>query len=251
MNNDFLINLENFQGPLDLLLFLIRKNEIDIYNIPIAQITEEYLNTLELMNEMNLEVAGDFLVMASTLIYIKGRMLLPVQKEANGSNEDFFEDPRSELVKILTEYQKFKDLGLKLGEREILGRDVFKHMKKNEKKETILENIEMINLIKAYYNLIDKYRGLEKIQTISSKNVNDKLSELILKFPNGFKNLKLEELLEEPVSKIEIIITFLTVLELTRLSFLKILQEDEEIFISTLKPLNTMNIEKEIFNLQG
>lgn len=250
MINYFLVNLENFQGPLDLLLFLIKKNEIDIYNIPIARITEEYLNTIELMEEMNLEVAGDFLVMASTLIYIKGKILLPFQKDADANINDIFEDPRSELVKILTEYQKFKELGLKLGEREILGRDVFKHFKqKFDKKEAVLENIEMINLIKAYYGLIDKYKGFEQIQSINTKSVNEKLLELINKYPNGFTNLNLEDLLSQPINKAEIIITFLTVLEMVRLCFIKVLQNGDDIFVSALKPLFSIKIEKEMLNL--
>src|SRR5262249_22154615 len=101
------VKLEIFEGPLDLLLYLIRKDEIDIYDIPIAHITEQYLSYLGLMQELDIAVAGDFLVMASTLIYIKSKLLLPPDPKAEGE-EDLNEDPRAELVERLLEYQKYK-----------------------------------------------------------------------------------------------------------------------------------------------
>ena len=117
------IKLEVFEGPLDLLLFLIKKNEIDIYNIPIAAITEEYLKHLEAMKSLNLDLAGEYLVMASTLVHIKSRMLLPVSEDESEIDE---EGPRAELVRQLLEYKAFKEAALDLGKRNLLGRDVFK-----------------------------------------------------------------------------------------------------------------------------
>src|SRR5215475_11886268 len=105
--DSYRVKLEIFEGPLDLLLYLIRKDEIDIYDIPIAHITEQYLSYLGLMQELDIAVAGDFLVMASTLIYIKSKLLLPPDPKAEGE-EDLNEDPRAELVERLLEYQKFK-----------------------------------------------------------------------------------------------------------------------------------------------
>ena len=117
------IELDSFQGPLDLLLHLIKKNELDIYDIPIAEITRQYVNYLEVMSELNLDVASEFLVMASTLIHLKSRMLLPVDEEEEEEEEG--EDPREELIRRLLEYQKYKKAAEELGSRPALGRDVF------------------------------------------------------------------------------------------------------------------------------
>src|SRR5262245_50489134 len=106
-SDSYRVKLEIFEGPLDLLLYLIKKDEIDIYDIPIARITEQYLAYLELMQELDIAVAGDFLVMASTLIYIKSKTLLPPEPKLDGE-EDLGDDPRAELVERLLEYQKFK-----------------------------------------------------------------------------------------------------------------------------------------------
>ena len=114
-------SLENFEGPLDLLLHLIKKNEVNIYDIPIALITEQYLDTIELMQELNLDVAGEFLVMAATLIHIKRRMLLPRPETAAGVEGDE-EDPRDALVRRLLEHQKFKAAAGLLHERETAAR---------------------------------------------------------------------------------------------------------------------------------
>jgi segregation and condensation protein A len=117
------IKLDVFEGPLDLLLYLIKKNEIDIYNIPVALITDQYLQYLEIMRSLNLDLAGEYLVLASTLIYIKSQMLLP-RPETEDAQEEA--DPRGELVQQLLEYQAYKEAALCLDRRLILERDVFK-----------------------------------------------------------------------------------------------------------------------------
>ena len=118
----YTVRTETFEGPLDLLLYLIKKNEVDIYNIPIAAITRQYLEYIELLKELNLDIAGEFLVMASTLVQIKSRMLLPVQERGGGHEE---EDPRAELVRRLLEYQRYREAAERLSECELLGREVF------------------------------------------------------------------------------------------------------------------------------
>ena len=117
------VQVEIFEGPLDLLLHLIKKNEVSIADIPIATITEQYLATLEVMQAFNLDVAGEFLVMAATLIHIKSRMLLPLTDAEEDEEEGA--DPREELVRRLLEYQRFKDAADQLERREVLTRDVF------------------------------------------------------------------------------------------------------------------------------
>lgn len=119
---DYAIKLDIFEGPLDLLLYLIKKNEIDIYNIPVALITEQYLQYLKMIKSLNLDLAGEYLVMASTLIHIKSKMLLPEPEEP----EEEEEDPRAELVRQLIEYKTFKEAAAGLLERPMLERDVFK-----------------------------------------------------------------------------------------------------------------------------
>ena len=118
----YAIKLDIFEGPLDLLLYLIKKNEIDIYNIPIATITEQYLQYIKMIKSLNLDLAGEYLVMASTLIHIKSKMLLPEPEEPDEEDE---EDPRAELVRQLLEYQAFKEAAANLQKRPLLERDVF------------------------------------------------------------------------------------------------------------------------------
>ncbi len=120
---DYAIKLDIFEGPLDLLLYLIRKNEIDIYNIPIALITEQYLHYLNMIKSLNLDLAGEYLVMAATLIHIKSKMLLPVPEEP--SEEESEEDPRFALVRQLLEYQSFKEAAADLEKDPFWRRDVF------------------------------------------------------------------------------------------------------------------------------
>src|SRR5512137_3167551 len=118
MEADYKVKLEVFEGPLDLLLYLIKKEEVDIYDIPIERITNQYMEYLSLMKLLNLEVAGEFLVMAATLMYIKSRMLLPTDQQATDPEAEEGEDPRWELIRQLVEYKKFKDAALQLGRRE-------------------------------------------------------------------------------------------------------------------------------------
>src|SRR3954447_23145623 len=117
------VHLDSFEGPLDLLLHLIRKNEVNIYDIPISDITKQYLQYIRLMKELNLEVAGEFLVMASTLLQIKSKLLLPAAVDEETEEEE--EDPRAELVRRLLEYQKYREAAGTLAEREVLGREIF------------------------------------------------------------------------------------------------------------------------------
>lgn len=239
-----LVKLEAFEGPLDLLLHLIRKNEVNIYDIPIATITEEYIQAIEAMREMNLDIAGEFLVMAATLIYIKSRMLLPVYKDEEENDSDTFkEDPREELVRLLVEYQKYQDAGKNLGQREILGRDIFKHPKQIiAKEDRPLKNMEIFQLITAYQGVINKFR--EQFSThdvdVPGKNLQDKIVELIDRYPEGFLNITLEEILLEPITRNEIVVTFLCMLELAKLGYLKIVQSNNagDILITTVRPLS-------------
>jgi segregation and condensation protein A len=241
------IKLDAFEGPLDLLLHLIKKSEINIYDIPIAKITEEYIKTIETMREMNLDIAGEFLVMAATLIYIKSRMLLPVYK---GEDEEDIddpnrEDPREELVRLLIEYQKYQDAGKNLGQLELLGRDTFKHPKNASyltDSDRPIKNMEIFQLISAYQNIVNKFLEQDNSHNVDvpTKSLQEKIVELIDKYPEGFLNISLEDILNQPVTKGEIVVSFICLLELAKLGYLKIMQANNrgDILLTTIRPLS-------------
>ncbi len=152
------VKLDIFEGPLDLLLYLIRKNELDIYNIPMALITEQYLAHLEMMKALNLDLAGEYLVLAATLVHIKSRMLLPVEEgEKEGEDET---DPRAELVRQLLEYQAFKEVALSLDRRNLLDRDVFKRTQASEEtadeQEDPMVEVTLFELIEAFKQVVER-----------------------------------------------------------------------------------------------
>jgi segregation and condensation protein A len=242
------IKLDAFEGPLDLLLHLIKKSEINIYDIPIAKITEEYIKTIETMREMNLDVAGEFLVMAATLIYIKSRMLLPVYKSEDEEDLDDpnREDPREELVRLLIEYQKYQDAGKNLGQLELLGRDTFKHPKTASyitDTDRPIKNMEVFQLISAYQKIVNKYLEQDADShniDMPTKSLQEKIIELIDKYPEGFLNISLEDILTQPVTKGELVFSFICLLELAKLGYLKIMQANNQgdILLTTIKPLS-------------
>jgi segregation and condensation protein A len=232
MNNEQTINyaikLDIFEGPLDLLLYLIKKNEIDIYNIPVALVTEQYLQYLKMIKSLNLDLAGEYLVMASTLIHIKSKMLLPVPEEPEEEDE---KDPRAELVRQLVEYQAFKEAAANLEKRPLLERDVFTRAaflpeeieKLNADEEELME-VSIFELMEAFHRLvsrIDKYELLEiDLEKISLTDIiNDVMERL-----SYAKNLTFDELLGERKDRRRIIYTFLALLELIKLRMIKAYQ---------------------------
>ena len=155
---DYTFRLEGFEGPLDLLLHLIQKNELDIFNIPIALITEQYLEYLQLMKVLNLDIAGEYLLMASTLLHIKSKMLLPKSSEGEEERE---EDPRAELVRRLLEYQKYKQAALELEKRPLLDRDVFIRLTPAEAEEAPEEErieVNLFELLEAFRKVLERVK---------------------------------------------------------------------------------------------
>ncbi len=227
--SDYAIKLDIFEGPLDLLLHLIRKNEIDIYNIPIALVTEQYIRYLNIIKSLNLDLAGEYLVMAATLIHIKSKLLLPVPAEP--SEEDSEEDPRFELVKQLLEYQTFKEAAADLGKRPILERDVFvrsvplsEDIEKQDIEEDELIEVNIFELIEAFHLLvsrIDKKELLEiDLETLSLTDIINDVMERLARD----KNLTFDELIGEKKGRRNIIYTFLAILELIKLKMIKAYQ---------------------------
>ncbi len=225
---DYEIKLDQFQGPLDLLLFLIRKNKIDIYDIPIALITEQYLKYLEIIRSLNLDEAGEYLVLAATLLHIKSRMLLPVPEEETEEGED---DPRQELVKQLLEYQVFKDAASALETRPVLERDVFKRgshegdVEVNPDEETLIE-VGIFDLVEAFQKVI-AISGKSELMEIDLEKISlaDRINEIMDTLTQN-RSLTFTELLGESSNKRQVIYTFLAILELIKLRMIKAFQNE-------------------------
>lgn len=219
------IKLDVFEGPLDLLLFLIKKNEIDIYNIPIAAITEEYLKHLEVMKSFNLDLAGEYLVMASSLVHIKSKMLLPVPEDAVEGEE---EDPRAELVRQLLEYKAFKEAALNLGNRSLLGRDVFKREgfpeRELDTEDQQLVELNIFELIEAFQRVLSTMKK-EDIMEIEGERISltDTINEILEKLGSE-KDVTFTGLLGEGFSRRRLVYTFLAVLELIKLRLIRAYQ---------------------------
>lgn len=239
------VQLQQFEGPLDLLLYLIRKEEMDIFNINIVEITKQYFDYIKLMKEFDLEVAGDFIAMASTLIHIKSKMLLP-QYDENGEVLEQ-EDPRKELVQKLLEYEKFKEASKSLYERPLLNRDVWARGQR-EKIEVANDEIELED--KALFSLIGSYRKVlntlnKKIHKVSVKLQS--ISSRIVEMKNYLKpgtTIRMVEMLSshltDQVQKTrQALITFLSLLELGKLGYVSLYQTDiyGDIHIQTKKEI--------------
>ncbi|MCM8778952.1 MAG: segregation/condensation protein A [Candidatus Omnitrophica bacterium] len=212
------VRIEVFEGPLDLLLYLIKKNEVSIFDIPIAQITEQYLEYLNLMEMLDLNISGEFLVMAATLMHIKSKMLLPPEEVPPEEEE---EDPRAELVKRLLEYARFKEAALALREKELKRKEEF--IRPEGKREFIDEEgnvyfeASLFDLISAFSKAVGSV-SREIFQEIirDEVTVEEKIHELLHLLMNK-EIIYFRELLDKTKTKIEVIVTFLAILELIRL----------------------------------
>lgn len=225
----YAVKLDIFEGPLDLLLYLIKKNEIDIYNIPIAIITEQYLHYLKMIKSLNLDMAGEYLVMASTLIHIKSKMLLPAPEEL--LEEEKEEDPREELVRQLLEYQSFKEAALKLESRPLLERDIFTRCaavydetgKWNIDEDALVE-VNVFDLILAFHRLVSRTGQKELIEIdLEKMSITDIINEIMERLSQE-KSLTFEELLGEKKDRRRVIYTFLALLELIKMKMVKAYQ---------------------------
>jgi segregation and condensation protein A len=225
------VKLEGFEGPLDLLLHLIKKNEIDIYNIPITDITQQYLQYLEVMKSLNLDVAGEFLLMAATLLHIKSKMLLPAAEEeaAAEGEEEIEEDPRAELVRRLLEYQRFQEAALDLSKEPLLDRDVFVRtfFEKNlleGAEEFLAGEATLFDLLEAMKKVL---QGIppEEFQEISLEqlNIKEKTIQIMDRLWEK-ESLTFGELFTTATPRREILLTFLALLELLRLRLIKVYQ---------------------------
>ena len=224
------VRLPVFEGPLDLLLHLIRINEVEITDIPIARIGEQYLEYLTLLRELDLEVVGEHLVMASTLAWIKSQMLLPAERVDEDGEEI---DPRAELIARLLDYQRFKEVAAELGERKRLGRDVFAasdfEMEAPAESEREIE-VGLFDLVDAYRRVLEAKRDAEsKPHEIEAEEitVRERMMEIMAVFesrPSIDFDVLLHEEQGRPYTLALVVVTFLAILELTRLAAIRIYQ---------------------------
>lgn len=223
MNGEnYQLKLAVFEGPFDLLLYLIKKNQIDIYDIPIAQITEEYLNYIEMMQKLNLDVASEFIVIAVTLMYIKAKMLLPKDEIVEAQEED----PRTDLVKHLLEYSTYKEISERMKIYEARKREIFERLYpisiSKEDKELALD---IYALIKAMDSVIARVKE-RKLFVIASESikVKDRINELVEILKN-VECISFFELCKENYDKMYIIALFLAILELLKLKIIGVKQD--------------------------
>lgn len=213
------IKLELFEGPLDLLLYLVKKDHLNIYDIPIARVTQQYLQYINLMQLLDLNIAGEFLVMAATLMQIKSRMLLPAEEGKEESNDQ--EDPREELVKRLLEYEKFKEIAENLRQKETDQRQVYKRPKveidtKEEKGKDVYFEASIFDLINAFSKALKDVPKEVFYEVVKDQFTVEQATHEILHLLLVRSQVKLSELFSKAKNKMDIIVTFLAVLELIR-----------------------------------
>lgn len=227
---EYRVNLKIYEGPMDLLIDLIKKNEIDIYDIPIHIITEQFLEYIKEANKINLELTSEFILMASTLIEIKSKMLLPKIKISE-DEEDYEEDPRDSLVQKILEYEKYKDISEILKESHNYEAKAFYKLQEdftNIDDIDLLKNCDVNSLAKSFKNIINKLKSENIIAEIKQESFSIEKATSVLKNKIGKtgKILFTDLLSESPIIE-EIISFFLSVLELVKVGYIKAYQEDD------------------------
>jgi segregation and condensation protein A len=228
METDYKVKLEIFEGPLDLLLYLIKQDEIDIHEISLERITRQYLEYLQAFKELNIDLAGEFIVMAANLIYLKSRSLLPVDQQP--PDEDAPEDdPRWDLIRQLIEYKKFKEAAGQLQKLALEQERTFARAGTGLEAAFLaplpLGEVGIFQLINALQTVIKRAEAREDLQEIFGEHftVSEKI-ESILQRVSGGMALKFSELFAEVASRVEIVVTFLALLELIRLKQVRVTQ---------------------------
>jgi segregation and condensation protein A len=227
---EYKVKFEVFEGPLDLLLYLIRKEEVDIYEVNLTSLATQFIEYLETMRMLDLEVAGEFLVMAATLMYIKSRELLPVDQQAQVEGEDEGEDPRWELIRQLVEYKKFKDAAAQLQTLEDRQDRVFPRapgkleFETEDKPRADASIFDLVNAVNAVLKRFNKREDLREIFE-DKWSVSEKI-ELLMRLSSERPRITFSELFEGMTSRTEVVVTFLALLELIRLKQLTAMQPE-------------------------
>lgn len=222
MDTDYKVKLEVFEGPLDLLLYLIKQDEIDIHEISLERITNQYLEYLQVFKELNINVAGEFVVMAANLIYLKSRSLLPVDQQPP-DEEAAEDDPRWDLIRQLVEYKKFKEAASQLQVRELEQERIFTRtgagMVMGEGAPLVLGEVGIFQLINALQTVIKRLEARDDVREIFGEHftVSDKIDTILERVSGKNGSVKFSQLFAELASRVEIVVTFLALLELIRL----------------------------------
>jgi segregation and condensation protein A len=227
METDYKVKLEVFEGPLDLLLYLIKKDEIDIYDISIERITRQYLDYLHAFKELKIDIAGEFIVMAANLIYLKSRSLLPLDQQPPEEDADE-DDPRWDLIRQLIEYKKFKEAAAQLHDRALEQERIFTRDGGSTAisgAPLALQEVGIFQLIHSFQEVIKRVDAREDLGEIFAErfSVSDKI-EKILGLVGGGPPIRFSDLFGQLASRVEIVVTFLALLELIRLNQVRALQ---------------------------
>ena len=222
--DDYKVNLDVFEGPLDLLLYLIRREELDIYDIPIEHIASEYMAFLKEAKELNLDIAGEFVVMAATLMVIKSRMLLPVdRRKANEDGDEEWVDPRLDLVRQLIEYKKFKDAAIRLETMEAIAANRFdygggrpKFEKTHADRIAAISNLDLYDLLSAFQDVLARANEMPHEELKGARFSVPEKMDYVLERAQSEGQVSFPTLFREGAPRGEIIVTFLALLELLR-----------------------------------
>lgn len=234
MESDLKVKLEVFEGPLDLLLYLVKKDEVDIYDISIERITSQYLQYLEAFEVLHIEIAGEFLVMAANLLYIKSRTLLPKDQQMPDEEADE-EDPRWELIRQLIEYRKFKEAAAHLRDQEEMQAALFPRAVSLDPAHApvldetmMLGDVGIFDLINAFQKALKRLPAEEKPGEIREETytVTDRINHLMRRIDRGV-SVRFEELFGEASTRNELVVTFLALLELIRMKQFRVRQEEQ------------------------
>ncbi|MBU1355064.1 MAG: segregation/condensation protein A [Candidatus Edwardsbacteria bacterium] len=226
-NQPYQVKLEIFEGPLDLLLYLIRQEELDIYDIPIARITQQYLEYIEIMKALDIDLAGEFLVMAATLLKIKSKLLLPHHVEIEGE----MEDPRKDLVRQLLEYKKFKEAASRLEDREEVQRLMFPRPKGAiEKQEEVqaeppVPEVGLYELLSAFRQVVERIDKVRLYEIVGEDITIEDRIDFILKQVMENEQMNFSDLFAGERRKLVIVVTFFALLELIRLGRVRVVQD--------------------------
>lgn len=225
------VQLDVFEGPLDLLLYLVKKEEVDIYEVNLTKIATQFIEYIEVMSELDLDVAGEFLVMAATLMYIKSRELLPVDQQAEVQEDEDGDDPRWELVRRLVEYRKFKDAAASLQEKEAVQENIFPRapgkLEFASEGPAVKPDVSVFDLINAVSTILKRINQRDTTRDVFEDRwtVSDKIEHL-MGLIKGSRRLRFSELFADNTSRIEVVTTFLALLELIRLKVLTAIQPE-------------------------
>jgi segregation and condensation protein A len=248
--SEYKVKFEVFEGPLDLLLYLIKKQEVDIYEVNLTQLATQFIEYIDVMRMLDLEIAGEFLVMASTLMYIKSRELLPVDQQVQAEDEEEGEDPRWELIRQLVEYKKFKDAAAQLQQLEerqenVYRREAPKPVFEQEPAKPDVSIFDLINAVSAILKRVAEREGDQREIFEDKWSVSEKI-EMLARVIASKPRVKFSELFEGATSRTEVVVTFLAMLELIRLKQIVCVQADPfaEIEISKAEsPKQTVPVE--------